>query len=420
LTSAATTVHDKGVDARSLPKRRKTIAWIAAGGVLLFVAVAIVSYRPVLRRLVHDQALARGVELAPAATDAGWGWVQLRDADFSLVGVKGVSGHLQDARIDLSALSPTRIEVHGVSLRVVGSAHDLLFDLGQWSKDHAGGLAVPMAGDSVDIAWAEQQAAQPWLIVRKATLIPGESGAAVRADETLIAGVAAGKIGAVWKSDQITASLGFGREDLASAPVRVDLHAGDPASAHVVLAPIAVEDLSGALGIQIPLRRVSAEGTSDVTFPKQGTQQGIGAAVHLVLKGFVPPHPSELNGIVFGDGTTLDAQLSLSPDRSRVAISEANVTAGAFKLSGSGSIERKAGYALVGMKLHGTLACTSLARSAAVDHLGNVIGGLVGDLAKHAMTGGLTLAVDIEADTRNLGDAKVRQSVGGSCGVRIP
>ncbi len=138
------------------------------------------------------------------------------------------------------------------------------------------------------------------------------------------------------------------------------------------------------------------------------------------LTGWVPPHPRELGGIVFGDRTSFATKLSVSEDHRKVTLSETALSAGALKLKGGGTVERRDTYALSALDLKGSLACADVARSAVASSWGDLAGQLAGGVARLAVDGSVGIKVHVEADTRDLKAAKLTHEVGVGCGLRIP
>jgi hypothetical protein len=138
----------------------------------------------------------------------------------------------------------------------------------------------------------------------------------------------------------------------------------------------------------------------------------------MVLRGWVPPHPKELGGIVFGDRTSFASSFRVTEDRKTVTLTGASLTAGAFKLTGTGTIDRSQDYAIVKMDMAGSIPCVDIARSAAGAHLGSAAGAFAGDAAKILMEGSVGVSVKVEADTRDIAHPKIVQGVGVGCGLK--
>jgi hypothetical protein len=140
------------------------------------------------------------------------------------------------------------------------------------------------------------------------------------------------------------------------------------------------------------------------------------------LKGFVPPHPPELDGFVFGDVTTFDTDLTIDGARNRVTLTSSTVKAGKFELKGGGSVVREGQSASVDLELKGALPCDALAGAAAESRLGQLLGRVSGKQGKRTalaiVRGDVSVDVGIKASTKDLLNAKLTQKIGVGCGLR--
>jgi hypothetical protein len=212
--------------------------------------------------------------------------------------------------------------------------------------------------------------------------------------------------------------MGFGTPDFKSAPISLAVaYAATPPTATITLVPTDLARLAGPLGIPLPVSGVTASGRVDLVFRK-GLETGpISGRLDARLDGFVPPHPVELDGFLFGNTTTFSTGLEVSADRRFIDLKNSRVRAGAFDLSGSGRIERRDAYAVIGMNLTGYLPCAAVAQSAAAAHVGTFLAEIVGTAARHVVEGSVSVRVRISADSRNLGAANVERTVGVGCGL---
>jgi len=143
---------------------------------------------------------------------------------------------------------------------------------------------------------------------------------------------------------------------------------------------------------------------------------------HLELKGYVPPHPVELDGFVFGDVTMLDTDLRFASNLDEIALENTSVTAGRFVLKGGGNVAREGVAARVKLDLRGTLPCDSLASAAAESRLGKLLGRAAGKkagiAALHLVGGSVGVRVQVDATTADLAGAKLERSIGVGCGLK--
>jgi ADP-dependent NAD(P)H-hydrate dehydratase / NAD(P)H-hydrate epimerase len=395
----------------SVRTRRLRSVLIAIGCFLLsFSIVLAFSYQRLLRRYVLDQAAARGVLIESAVIEAGWEAVRLRDARFALKGVDSISARAELVEVGLRRGKPVRVSVSGLGLEATGAISVVTSQVVAWSQAHTATSDLPVAIDPVNLAWREEPGAAPVLTVLKAVATPEASGGRVIAPKVIVAGFELNKVSVIWKAGQREVAIGIGDDN----PVRVQITRDAPFVARITWPASPLAEISAPFGIGGGLPSLKTEGSIELKFAD--TKSPVDGAVHVVVHGFVPPHPVELNGIVFGDRTTGDAKFSVPSDRSVATLTDVKVVAGAFKLEGGGTVRRDGA---VSMKLTGAIPCTSLARSAAVGRLGKLLGGLVGGVAQQRLSGAITVTVTIDADGRDLGAAKVKDSIGGACTVRL-
>lgn len=403
-------------------KRRWLLAVLGGVTVLTLglLVTAVLAAKPLARSMVVQAARAHGVALDPLHVDLGWGWIRLRETQLGLDGVPGLSAKVERATVDLSAFSPSRVELRGLSVNMTGSSADFVVDLGTWARRYGEALTFPVAADDVGMTWRESASSPPWLQLEKGLVVPVPGGAKFTADRATVFGAGVGPVGAVWALEQTSVTFGFGKDDAEAALVRMDVDR-EAGEARVTLKPVELSVLEEPLGVKIPIDgRVVLEGTAKFSLPLGHEPMQIDGSMHAKLRGYVPPHPRELEGIVFGDVTTFDTDFRLSSDRRRLFLDKSRVSAGAFVLDGDGAVTREQDHATIVMNMAGSIPCTALAKTAAVAHLGKQFGRLIGDVAKLALAGSVRVGVKILADTRKLGEAKVQHDVGIGCTLRLP
>ncbi len=130
------------------------------------------------------------------------------------------------------------------------------------------------------------------------------------------------------------------------------------------------------------------------------------------VQGYVPPHPRELNGVLFG--TTTKASGKLRVDGWAVALEELVVEAGALKMKGSGRLGLTGSLT---MDLAGSVPCSDVAASVVGAHLG--FGGsiLTRRLASGRLGGTVEARVHVEADVRDLERARIGPSASLHCKI---
>jgi hypothetical protein len=325
--------------------------------------------------------------------------------------------------VHLTGLEPERIELSGVYLQLEGSVAALALELTEWSKDFPRVYSLPLGATGMNIAWRSAPGQSPWLVMEGGRVLHTDDGGSFQADRAMVSGASLGTVGAQWKADQSTVALGLGRPDLEKAPVRVRIqHTQARPSADITLVPTDITELADPFGVKIPLQSVIASGGAHLEFQPEQGQDLITGTLQIQLKGFVPPHPVELDGFIFGDVTTFSSKFVISKDRRVVTLQDVEVTAAKFKLKGTGSITRMSDHAQIQLDLHGSLPCAALAGAVAESRLGQLLGQLAGQLAGSAARqwtiGSVAISVRIDADSRDLAGARVDRRIGVGCGLR--
>ncbi|AUX43894.1 hypothetical protein SOCE26_053500 [Sorangium cellulosum] len=421
-------------------RRRAVIAALVVSVLAAAVAAVVVLAPPAIRREIIAEARARGVALDPGAVDLSLGAIRLRGARFSLLGVRGLSGTIARATIELRGLSPARIAAEDVAITVAGV--DALEGLPAWAAQHGARAAeLPLAASRVRLGYRDREGAPEVFALADATFQRGAGGPGQRAAgpqpgarppeagvlrqaRVLIAGKEVARTDVGWSLGAASLSLGFGGADVPSAPLRAELRPLPSPSATLELAPAPLPAIAALLGVDAGASPVIVSGTVDLRLAGGADRAALSAApldgaIALTLKGFTFPHPKELDGLLFGDTTTLKADAHIPADRQRVALSRVEVAAGALKLGGAGEIQRAGADASIGMDLSGSVPCSLLAGSAAKAHLTGVVGLLAGDLARRALAGSVSVQVRVDARASRLTAARVTPRAIPRCKVRL-
>ena len=397
--------------------RARIVLFVLAALVAISALAVVLGYRRLVTWYVIRACRARGVMIEPQAIEASSSLIRLRDTRFTLAGVPSLGANATTIEVALQRFAPVRVDIHGLSLELAGPVAAVTGEVGDWMTAQKASAELPLQADGVDLTWRDERKAPAWMTVQKAILSPEPGGKRIHAPHVWIAGTAVKQVSVSWKLEQPDVAISIGADDPASAPIRIELTRRAPYFVKVAWKPLPLIDLATQLGITMQPRGILTDGNaelrwSDPLAPMEGS-------VHLVLEGFVPPHPAELNAIVTGTRTVIDSKLSIPQDRSRAGLSEVKIVAGSLQLDGTGQVQRVENYGLIGLKLTGTIPCTSIAKTAMVGRLGTLLGGLVGDLAQRSLIGVITVNVSIDADTRNLGAARVEDRVGIGCKLRL-
>jgi ADP-dependent NAD(P)H-hydrate dehydratase / NAD(P)H-hydrate epimerase len=390
---------------------------IVGSGVL--VGAALLYFRPLVERMVTSGAESHGVTLTFRKLDYGWGWITLDGVDFRLKGVRGLAGQADRVTVNLDFLTPKEILADGVRINAEAPAVTLALELAQWFQRYVLSLKTRLGARNLSVAWRERAGSPAWVDIRSGTLLPTASGVTFKAPSAVIAGVRVPEFGAGWDVNDNYLDLGLGDQVASRAPVRLVVHHALPEPAvEITMRPMLLERLAQPFGVPLPVQGVTVSGAARLLLPSGGKTGPITGNLGIKLTGWVPPHPMELDGFVFGNETTFDTRLSIAPDYRVVTLTESKVAAGAFRLAGSGSITRYDGYARILLDLRGDIPCAALANAIAQSYLGRALGQLAGKLAELALKGSVAVLVKIDADTRALAKAKLIRTIGVGCGLR--
>ena len=402
--------------------------WLLLGGAFaaLCIAAGVVAWLalPVfIEREVKRRALEQGVELTLGTLDFGWQWAELRSCKAHLVGVDGLELGIDRLNAELDGKALTRVDFTGLTARATGSLPALALALGGWSKRYPSTYALPLSARGVTVSFRPDPTGPVWLELGGGTVATTSAGSVVAAEHTRVAGLDVGRVGATWTATATSVALGLGETDLAKAPLRaaVDLSGPRPRIGFE-LVPTPLEKLAGPFAAALPVRGVSASASVSLEFAsKEATVPERGAA-RVELHGWVPPHPAELDGFVFGDLTVFETGLVFAPDGKSVALDPTRLSAGKFVLDGKGSLAREADSASLDLDLRGALPCDALASAAAESRVGRLLGRVqgtrAGSVARQAIGGTVGVRVQITANTKNLAAASVKRSLGIGCGLK--
>jgi hypothetical protein len=395
---------------------------VVLGAVAIVVALQVYLPRYVERRVVAE-AKARGIDLEPGEISFGWQWVQLTGARAKLIGAPSFEAKLGLLDFQLADWEPGVVQASDVQIGVSGSLPRVLLELGEWTKNHPRAYESHLVASRVSVKVAEKAAVAPWLELSGGMLTRTVAGAIFSAQSCKLSGYELGKVGAGYSTNGSSVSIGFGDQSAQAAPLRLDASMdAEGGKMSVVLTPTKLGLLGQGLGIPLPLPEVIASGNLVLRFPP-GLSGGVAnGKLSGSLKGFVPPHPPELDGFVFGDLTTLDTELSIDAARNRITLNNTQVKAGKFELKGGGHIVREGQVASIDLELKGALPCDALAGAAAESRLGQLLGrasGRQGKLTALALVRGeVSVEVAVKARSDDFSNAKVTRKIGVGCGLK--
>lgn len=375
---------------------------------------------------VLSTAEAQGVSLKPEDISFGWGWVQLTQVKVNLDRVRTVE--MQVGRIDvaLDGLTPLSIDLTNVDGLVIGSISNVGLELSEWTKAHPSAYSLPLSAKNVHVRFVEPAGTPPWLEVSGGELTRTNSGGVFAAQHSQLLGVDLGTVGAGFAREASTIALGFGEADLSRAPFRVEVTpGGETPTARFVLAATAAERLAKPLGLGLLLSGttgVTVSSETTIAFASGAAAGSVSGVSNITLKGYIPPHPFELDGFIFGDTTSFDTKFTLPATRDRITLTESRLKAGKFELSGGGLLSRGSDHSEATLNLSGELPCSALAGVEAESRLAKLLGAALsskaGRLAEKVVDGSVHVGLVFRADSRKLSAAHIERTIGVGCGLR--
>ncbi len=400
---------------------------ISLFAVLLALGAAGLALLFVLPRYVEAKVLStaedQGVTLKPQKVAFGWGWVQITQVSVNLDKVRSVE--MQVGRIDvtLDGLTPQAIELTNVDALITGSITNVGLELSEWTQAHPSAYSLPLSAKNVHARFVEPAGTPAWLELSNGQLSRTATGGVFAAERSLFLGVDLGKVGAGFARQASAIALGFGEADLSRAPLRVEVSPGLGApTAKFTLMPTAAERLAKPLGLALPVSGVIVSSETSLAFPTGAAAGTVAGTTIINLKGYVPPHPFELDGFIFGDSTTFDTKFAMPAIRDRVTLSESHLKAGRFELRGDGLLIRAPDHSEATLTLKGDLPCSALAAVDAESRLSKILSrdlrSKAGKVAEKLVNGSVAIGLKLSADTRNFSAARIDRTIGVGCGLK--
>lgn len=176
------------------------------------------------------------------------------------------------------------------------------------------------------------------------------------------------------------------------------------------LEPIDSSLISTMMKTELPTMKISGSVQANV-----GGKKAKSGSFSLLLDGYIPPHPKEASGIVFGKQTKLSGNVRV--DGLIVYLNDLNVEAGSFKLQGSGSVNFLTGS--IELRLRGNIACSELAVSAVSAHLGREAAILTRGLASGRLGGTVGVRVSVDGKLSDIANVKIVPSAMVGCNISL-
>ncbi len=405
-------------------KRWLPVAALVLGGLIVLLAVgaalvALFVVRPMLRERVVEEAQKRGIELGFDEVEVSWSHLAVHGARFRLIGVKGVAGTVKRIDITTASFEPTGIALEELHLEVLGSVPSLVLETTEWAKNYPDAFTLPLSARPVSVRWRTTEPESPWLSLTGGKVGTTDKGGDFSVPTASVEGVTLGPVGTHWTKESGVVRLGLGDKQAKETPLTVNVDfAKDQPTASIRLEPTPTERLAEPLGVELPIEGVRVSSDVKLTFPNRFGTGPVNGTMKVTLDGYVPPHPPELDGFVFGKATLFESDFKVSEDRRTVSLEPSSVKAGAFQLKGKGVVQRHPDHAQAAFEFIGYLACTDLAGAALETHLGRVLSKLPRVVARQTLQGSVGVTIRINADSRDLKNAKMLKLIGIGCGLK--
>lgn len=405
-------------------RRWLPVVALVLGGLFVLLAVAgvvvaLFVVRPMLRERVVEEAQKRGIELGFDDVEVSWSHLAVHGARFRLIGVRGVAGTVKRIDITTASFEPTGIALEELQLELLGSLPSLMLETSEWAKNYPEAFALPLSARPVGVRWRTTAPEAPWLSLSGGKVGTTDKGGDFSVPQATVEGITFGPVGTHWTKESGVVRLGLDAKGGKATPLTVNVDfAKDEPTAAIRLEPTPTELLAEPLGVELPLDGVRVSSDVKLTFPNRFGTGPVDGTMKVTLDGYVPPHPPELDGFVFGKATLFESDFKVSEDRKTVVLEPSSVKAGAFQLKGKGVVQRHPDHAQAAFEFVGYLACTDLAGAALETHLGRVLSKLPKVVARQTLQGSVGVTIRINADSRDLKNAKVLKLIGVGCGLK--
>jgi hypothetical protein len=398
------------------PTRTRRRVLLAAIPVVL-VALLVTTYLLLPGLLVRRAAAALGVSISWDGLDVGADTIGLRGARVTFAGVDELTVRIDRLRVARRGFDATSFDAEKVTVAVEGSATDRVLELTAWAGEHDDAYRLPGTASEVQVAWRAGTDEDPWLTLTGGSAkLDGKTGRLT--GNAAVGGVPLGQVVTSFAADAGGVTIEMGKGATGDAPITARLSTKErPPRLDLTLRPVKLSSLGSALGMALPAPGATASGRAELKLGKRGSTEQITGSASLLLEGYTPPHPREMNGVMAGKKTSVTTRLAVAADRTHVTLSETVVRAGRLELKGGGNISRLRNHAVAHLDVAGPISCADLVRSASS---GMPLGDLFGDVAGSAVQGSVQVNVSVDADSRDLRAAKVTPKIAVGCGLKLP
>ncbi|MFO0546973.1 MAG: hypothetical protein U0271_01230 [Polyangiaceae bacterium] len=387
-------------------------------GVVVYVAI---QWDSILRDRIAAESKDRGFEVKYKSLevrgvmpwDSRKAVAILRDVSVSATEVEGVGAQAKEVSVTLGGTFPfltpkrikvTKIEIHAKDLKSL-TALDRQARTGKASKTpievEDASITVDSVSDSLPVPGAVE-AGRVAVGGGKARIEDAE----IEVDIPLNT-LSLGPTSATIEREDGTSWVHF--DELPEIKLSID-EAGKSATLSIdALSSTRIRELTK---LKVPPMTVSGSAIVDLANASGDPE----LSLDLTLEGWVPPHPKELDGVVFGNRTKVSGRVRR--DGLSIGLAELKVEAGALKLKGDGSVSML-GRRVANITMSGTIPCKDLATSVLSAHLGGAAGMLAGQLANGRVNGDAAVTITAEVPLKDIEDATITPTATLSCSLAL-
>jgi hypothetical protein len=248
---------------------------------------------------------------------------------------------------------------------------------------------------------------------------PTHDETSVRTESTRLGAFDLGPVEFAFRSQDGVFEVGWGKT-LVESTWRVAYQTKTEADyVRLSFQPLSIEGLMQRVGQNAaPPELAKAKVAGYIQGSRERSSGKTAGALNLTVSEFSPPFPQELKGYRFSDTTTLRADFVVDPLWFSAELRGIELRNGDVSLTGHGRLERE----LLSIRLRADLAafldCVTLAKGYATDTLGGELGQWGVRNAPKAIRGGVTVRLQIDADSSHLDRAKIVRQLGVGCGLK--